>query len=266
MNYIRKIKSQQINISEKRNYKMNELAKLNNEFLTMSSLEIVDVINSLREPEDAVMLHKNFLAKVLRVLGEDLAANFLAVRIDSRGKEQPCYNLPKREAHLMVMSENYKVQAAIYDKWQELEQERMLNKVLPNFSDPIEACEAWLKIQKEHKALKDNNVMFPKKVLVDKEKITLSDIKTLYPFLQIKHIQIILNYYSTEKVKLKNNHFFVKEQVEDYMTQFISTVESEVVSEKNILLSHECLFDIKLYVKKKYAIEYFGYFEENFEV
>lgn len=245
---------------------MNELTKLNNESLTMSSLEIVDIINSLREPEDAVMLHKSFLAKVLKVLGTDLAAIYIATRIDSRGKEQPCYNLPKREAHLMVMSENYKVQAMVYDRWQELEQEKMLNKILPDFNNPIIAAKAWIEVQEKLQELKDNNVMFPKKILVDKEKITLSDIKTLYPFLQIKHIQIILNYYSTEKVKLKNNHFFVKEQVEDYIAQFISTAGTEVMSEKNILLTHDCLFDIKIHVKKKYAIEFFGYIEESFEV
>jgi phage antirepressor YoqD-like protein len=90
---------------------------------TMLSTEIVKIINDMREEGTAVLEHKNFMAKVVRVLGEDLAAKFSAARIDSRGKEQNCYALPKREAELMVMSESYKVQAAVYDRMTELEQQ-----------------------------------------------------------------------------------------------------------------------------------------------
>lgn len=90
---------------------------------TMLSTEIVKIINDMREEGTAVLEHKNFMAKVVKVLGADLAAKFSAVRIDSRGKEQSCYALPKRESELMVMSESYKVQAAVYDHMTELEQQ-----------------------------------------------------------------------------------------------------------------------------------------------
>ncbi len=98
---------------------MNEISI--NATQTMSSMEIVDLINANREPGSAVLQHKHFRDKVLKVLGENLAAEFSAVRIDDRGKKQPCYNLPKREATLMVMSESYKVQAAVYDRMEKLE-------------------------------------------------------------------------------------------------------------------------------------------------
>ena len=88
----------------------------------MSSVEIVKIINDMRDEGTAVLRHDNFLVKIKKVLGENLATEFLGVRINSRGKEQPCYFLPKREAHLMVMSENYKVQAAVYDRMVELEE------------------------------------------------------------------------------------------------------------------------------------------------
>ena len=87
----------------------------------MSSVEIVKIINDMRDEGTAVLRHSDFLVKIKKVLGEDLATKFFGARIDSRGKEQPCYFLPKREAHLMVMSENYKVQAAVYDRMVELE-------------------------------------------------------------------------------------------------------------------------------------------------
>lgn len=88
---------------------------------TMTSVELVAVINEMREDGVAVLQHKHFLEKVKQVLGSDLAAKFSAARIDSRGKKQPCYNLPQREANLMVMSESYKVQAAVYDRMVKLE-------------------------------------------------------------------------------------------------------------------------------------------------
>jgi phage regulator Rha-like protein len=106
---------------------MNELATISKN-ATMSSIELVGIINQLRPDGQAELLHKTFLVKVLKVLG-NLAAENSAARLegfagtykDTRGKEQKCYNLPKRESHLMVMSESYKVQAAVYDRWQELE-------------------------------------------------------------------------------------------------------------------------------------------------
>jgi len=103
---------------------------------TMLSTEIVKIINDMREEGAAVLEHKNFMAKVVKVLGADLAAKFSAVRIDSRGKEQNCYALPKREANLMVMSENYKVQAAVYDRMTELEQKVVQRDPLELLNDP----------------------------------------------------------------------------------------------------------------------------------
>lgn len=99
---------------------MNELTKLQGN-ATMSSLELVDIINKVREQEGkAILAHSDFMKKVKEVLGEG-AGNFSCTYLSSQNKQLPCYRLPKREAHLMVMSENYKVQAAVYDRMVELE-------------------------------------------------------------------------------------------------------------------------------------------------
>ena len=90
---------------------------------TISSLEIVEEINKYREAGSAVLQHKHFLAKVLKVLGEDSSAEFSAQYKGKDGASTKCYNLPKREAALMVMSESYKVQAAVYDRMTALEDE-----------------------------------------------------------------------------------------------------------------------------------------------
>ncbi len=91
---------------------------------TMSSLELVKIINDLREDGQAELAHSDFLKKVVKVLGEVGAGNFSATYKDVQNKVRPCYNLPKREANLMVMSESHKVQAAVYDRMVELEQKQ----------------------------------------------------------------------------------------------------------------------------------------------
>ncbi|EBX1465259.1 Rha family transcriptional regulator [Salmonella enterica subsp. salamae] len=101
---------------------------------TMSSLEMVDYINNANRKAKAEaeglsfpckkyrkLSHKNFMPKVLRVLGEIQSAKFLADYIDDKGRTQPCYNFPKREACLMAMSYDYELQAQIFDYMTELE-------------------------------------------------------------------------------------------------------------------------------------------------
>jgi transcriptional regulator with XRE-family HTH domain len=87
---------------------------------TMSSIELVKIINDMREDGVAELRHDHFMTKVEKVLGAD-APKFRGIYLDAYKREKPCYDLPKREAHLMVMSENYKVQAAVYDRMVELE-------------------------------------------------------------------------------------------------------------------------------------------------
>ena len=87
---------------------------------TMLSTEIVKIINDMREEGAAELRHDHFMAKVEKVLGAD-APKFRGIYLDAYKREKPCYALPKREANLMVMSESYKVQAAVYDRMVELE-------------------------------------------------------------------------------------------------------------------------------------------------
>lgn len=88
---------------------------------TMSSVELVSVINTHREKGKAELLHKNFIVKVENHPGID-SAKFLAQYKDSTGRSLKCYHLPKRECELMVMSESLAVQAKVYDRMAELEQ------------------------------------------------------------------------------------------------------------------------------------------------
>ncbi|MNJ63270.1 hypothetical protein D3C77_591620 [compost metagenome] len=93
----------------------------------MTSLEIVEFINMERQVVDDAggkkfveLQHRSFMAKVPQVLGEEVAAKFIASSFyqgnGSAMLERTIYNLPKREASLMAMSYSYAIQAKVWDK------------------------------------------------------------------------------------------------------------------------------------------------------
>jgi anti-repressor protein len=137
---------------------MNTHALIASTAQTMSSVELVAIINKIRKEENTeytILEHSDFLKKVVKVLGVS-AGNLSGTYKDSQNKERPCYNLPKRECHLMVMSESYKIQAAVYDRMTELEQADKPAFTLPDFTDPAEAAIAWaaeFKAKREAEAL-----------------------------------------------------------------------------------------------------------------
>jgi len=118
---------------------------------TMSSLEIVDVINEERKADaEAVgtrfvaLRHDNFLVKIEKHPGID-SPKFLG-HIEVAGpngglRKSKCYHLPKREAELMVMSESLKVQTRVYDRLAEKDATTALST--PDFNDPVAMARAW---------------------------------------------------------------------------------------------------------------------------
>lgn len=116
------------------------------EAVTMTSLELVEFINSQRKDGDAVLTHADFMKKVPKVLGEKDAGLFSDIYFDAYHREQRCYRFFKREACLMAMSYSYELQAVVFDKMTALEQE-LANKhgpvAIPNFLDPAESAIAW---------------------------------------------------------------------------------------------------------------------------
>lgn len=91
--------------------------------ITMTSLELVDFINSQRKEDDALVRHADFMTKVSKVLGFEYSENFRSTYKASNGKENPCYRFPKRESCLMAMSYSYDLQAAVFDHMTNLEQQ-----------------------------------------------------------------------------------------------------------------------------------------------
>ena len=94
--------------------------------VTMTSLELVEFINSQRKEADAILTHADFMKKVPKVLGEKDAGLFSDIYADSYGRQQRCYRFAKRGACLMAMSYSYELQAVVYDRMTELENQHSL--------------------------------------------------------------------------------------------------------------------------------------------
>jgi phage antirepressor YoqD-like protein len=88
---------------------------------TMTSIELVAVINELRDPGRAELRHDTFMVKVAKVIGEGVQKFLDTYQHPQNGQPYSCYRLPKREASLMAMSESHAVQARVYDRMVELE-------------------------------------------------------------------------------------------------------------------------------------------------
>lgn len=113
--------------------------------LTMSSLELVDLINSSRKEGEATLRHDSFMAKVPAVLGKSHAPKFFGTQKYGNNNERKIYNFPKREACLMAMSYSYELQAKVFDRMTELEAQ----KAKPTISSPLDAQLALAKAAAE---------------------------------------------------------------------------------------------------------------------
>ncbi len=132
---------------------MKQLISMTNN-QTMSSKELVEVINAIRKEEgnDTEILHKNLLERLRsfdQILGQldCQPSNY----IDSQGKTRPMLLLSKRASMLAVSSESPRINLAIIDRWQHLEmQARPLTY--------IESLELLLASEKEKEALRIENL------------------------------------------------------------------------------------------------------------
>lgn len=120
---------------------------------TMTSLELVDFLNKHREQKAIQeglafpcglytrLVHYNFMAKVPKVLGVELAPKFLGANTYENGKggtqTRDIYILPKREACLMAMSYSYELQAAVFDHMTALEAKLSQPVALPSYAETL---------------------------------------------------------------------------------------------------------------------------------
>ena len=91
--------------------------------MTMTSLEVVAVINDYRDEDTTLLRHDNFVAKVRKIQEELGLLNIQESSYqNSQNKTQPMLILDKEACLILVASETPKVLQAIIKRWQELEQ------------------------------------------------------------------------------------------------------------------------------------------------
>lgn len=130
---------------------MNALIKATPNEVTMTSLELVEFINSQRKEGEAVLRHADFIAKVPKVIDVEYSEKFRSTYIADNGKENPCYRFPKRESCLMAMSYSYDMQAKVYDRMTAMEQ--ALTMPSYQIQDEIERANRWIAEQQEKRQL-----------------------------------------------------------------------------------------------------------------
>ena len=95
--------------------------------VTMSSLELVEFINTQRGPGKVQLRHDHFMAKVPKVLGFH-APKFLGTQKYGNGNSREICVFPKREACLMAMSYSYELQAIVYDRMTAQERQAQMKR------------------------------------------------------------------------------------------------------------------------------------------
>ena len=116
---------------------LQTISNTNNDALTMSTLDIATLTGKE---------HRSVLRDV-RSMFEQLNVDLhKSVRIykDSMNRTQTSYDLDKEHTLCLVSGYNVQLRMAIVKRWNELEKQASKTLQLPNFTDPIAACEAWM--------------------------------------------------------------------------------------------------------------------------
>lgn len=169
---------------------MNYLV-LQNE-VTMTSLEVVNLINKFREEEGnkKVKRHDDFMSsirkeiKTLQALGLEGVRNFADTTYkDKQGKNRPCYKLTKEAIMMMLNKEStlvrYKTQQYIAALEDRLKQQQLPSYQIEN---PIDRAKAWIKEYEQKLILEQTiqtqapKVEYHDKVLHSEKLISTTDI------------------------------------------------------------------------------------------
>lgn len=128
---------------------------------------------------------------------------FEHIYLDSYGREQPCYQLPKNEVLILCSGYSIPLRAAIVRRLDELEKQNKL--VVPNFTNPAEAARAWaLEYEEKQKAL----------AMVERKNIALEEIIETRSWIQNKKVATAM---ATASAKARENEK-LKEQIGDSKT------------------------------------------------
>ena len=139
--------------------KMNALTTAK---VTMTSIELVDFINSQRKEDDAELRHDSFMVKVPKVLGVD-APKFFGTQNYGNNNTRNIYTLPKRESCLMAMSYSYELQAKVFDRMTELEKCAAIRLNNSEFLRVVSVFKGAKSLGLQMKMTEDESILFANK-------------------------------------------------------------------------------------------------------
>ena len=175
---------------------------------TMSSKELVEVINAIRKEEgNTVEIQHSDLMRRINGFEQILSARSVAPSdyIDSRGKTQPMLLLNKEACLLTVSSESPRINLAIIRRWQELEAQSRPLTYLEALKELVAKEEENQRIQIEN--LQKTVVIKEKKDITDEgeEYFSVKRIKSLNPDTLIGGVKLSK---SAEKLQIPPKQMF----------------------------------------------------------
>ena len=111
----------------------------NQSALTMSSIEIADLVNSRH---DKVKQSIERLASDNKHRKAVIQLPPMGVVTNDAGHKVSVYQINKRDSYVIVAQLSPQFTAKLVDRWQELEQKAAAPSI-PNFNDPVAAARAW---------------------------------------------------------------------------------------------------------------------------
>lgn len=114
---------------------LQTISNTNNDELTMGTREIAEMLGKQ---------HNHIKVSAERLVKSGVILTPATREFYHNGNTYTEYRLGKRDSLVLVAQNCPEFTASIVDRWQELEQQASKTLQLPNFTDPIAACEAWM--------------------------------------------------------------------------------------------------------------------------
>lgn len=114
---------------------LQTISNTNNDELTMGTREIAEMLGKQ---------HGHIKVSAERLVKSGVILTLATREFHHNGNTYTEYRLGKRDSLVLVAQNCPEFTASIVDRWQELEQQASKTLQLPNFTDPIAACEAWM--------------------------------------------------------------------------------------------------------------------------
>lgn len=145
---------------------MNEIQNINGE-ITMTSVEVVDLINKFREEEGnrKVLLHNNFMKSIRKEIEALEKAGvevpevniYLGSYVDKQNQERPCYRMNKKWVLQMCNKESALVRYKTQQYIEALENRIEQNTPSYMIENPVERAKRWILEYQEKEKLQIEN-------------------------------------------------------------------------------------------------------------